>query len=138
MRKITKKITKKIKEKIHNGLSTHNQLHLITPNSFKVINTMVNNPIKPIPPLLLLLLFIYFSFSSKILRIFISSFDIVLISIQIKIRIKPVNMPIYSTFFPSIFAPQSIQYANLLLILCSQPHIEQIPYANIGLGSISG
>jgi hypothetical protein len=37
---------------IHIGLSTHNQDHVATtvdPVSFKTINTIVNNPAKPIP-----------------------------------------------------------------------------------------
>ena len=49
---ITNKETEIIKDvQIINGLNTNHQDQLIKPVSFNVINTIVNNPTKPIPEL---------------------------------------------------------------------------------------
>ena len=60
---------------IHIGLNTHTQAQLITLQSFKTINTIVSNPTKPIPPLVLLLslLFDIFTFRS-FLAAYVQSF----------------------------------------------------------------
>ena len=43
---------------IHNGLNTHHHDHVILPINFKMMNTIVNRPQNPIPPLDVLLLLI--------------------------------------------------------------------------------
>ena len=40
---------------IHIGESTQTQLHVIKPNSFNTMNTIVNRPVNPIPPLTVVL-----------------------------------------------------------------------------------
>jgi hypothetical protein len=51
MRHITK-IAITSKAEIHSGANTHNHDHVITPQSFKTINTIVSKPVNPIPPVL--------------------------------------------------------------------------------------
>ena len=41
----------RIKVPIQRGANTHNQDQLITPMSLSTMNTIVNNPLKPIPEL---------------------------------------------------------------------------------------
>jgi len=58
---LSAKVIKNIKDKntikmanpSHRGLNTHHQLQSILSSSLRVIKTIVSNPAKPIPPLLL-------------------------------------------------------------------------------------
>lgn len=49
--------TKVIAAEIQMGDNTHHHDHVIFPRSFRIINTMVNSPVNPIPPVLELLVF---------------------------------------------------------------------------------
>ena len=52
--------TMNITSGIHSGANIQIQGHVITLQSFKTINTIVNKPPKPIPPVAVLLFFILF------------------------------------------------------------------------------
>lgn len=88
---------------IHMGDNTHNQDHVITLHNFNTINATVNNPTKPIPPLLLelLLFFINESFPATPFILFRRNLTIHihLLSVQRKLEVYPAAKPLTSYWF---------------------------------------